>query len=133
MVAVNADHLPQLLFNTGFKARLILLGRRIGAGIPIAVRLESSDGPESILRPEHHTQPITSRGKRRIMRIVRAPDEIETRVLDHLHVALETGVGDSITPTGVVLMDVCSVDIKMLTIEEKSLVSRPLEPAESER
>src|ERR1039458_5123 len=66
------------------------------------------------------------------MRIMRTTNEIEARVLHHIHVTEKSAVGHRVAPSRVILMHICAFEIKVFAIDEKSLVCRPLEPAETE-
>src|SRR5262249_41632857 len=52
---------------------------------------------------------------------------------DQFHVAEKSAVRHSVAPAGVILMDVCAFKIVMLAVQEKSVVSREPEPAETQR
>ena len=62
-----------------------------------------------------------------MVRIVRTADEIEAGILYQLHVAVNAGLRDSVGPASVILMDVGTVEKKMLAVDEKPLVGRPFD------
>ena len=69
----------------------------------------------------------------RVVRIVRAADEIETGVLHQLHVAVDGGIRHGVAPSGLVLVHVGAAEVAVLAVEKKALVGRPLDGAEAER
>ena len=50
-----------------------------------------------------------------------------------LHIAIKAAVRHGIAPARVVLVRVGAFEIVMLAVQEKSLVRRPFEPAETKR
>ena len=63
---------------------------------------------------------------------MRAANKVEAGILDHLYIAKKAAVCHRITPARTVLMDICALEIIMLSVEEEPLVRRELEPAETQ-
>ena len=64
---------------------------------------------------------------------MRTANEVKSGVLDHFQVAVSSAIRHRIAPAGVVLMHIRALEIIMLAVQEKPLVRRELEPAETER
>src|SRR5436190_18715057 len=114
MIAMNADHIAQARFDTRFKLGFVSWIRWVGARRPGT--LEAGRAPETILRPEQHAQFIARPREGRGMRIMRPADEIEAGFLHQLYVAEKSAFGHRIAPTGMVLMNICALEIKMLPV-----------------
>jgi hypothetical protein len=133
MIAVDADHVAQAVLHALLKRRLVLRhwsDRRWHSNS----RLEpSAHAPKTIFRPEQNAQLVARVRERRGVRIMRAANEMKARVLHQFHVAEKSAVRHRVAPARVILMHVRAFEIKMLAVQEKSLVRRPLEPAETKR
>ena len=104
VVAVAADHLGQLLLDAGLEGLDMPGVCRVGRGAP-SVR-KRRRAPERRLRQEQHAAPVGGLGELRVLGVVRAAQEVEASGLHLLHVAVDGGIGDGITPTGLVLVGV---------------------------
>ena len=111
MIPVDADHVAQTGFDAGFKLGVVRRVDRIGAAIPIAIALETTRAPETLFRPEQQADLVARRRKRRRVRIMRAANEIKSRVFHQLHVAIKPTVRHRVAPASVVLMHVCALEI----------------------
>ncbi len=133
MIAVDRDHLAQLLAAALLEQLEVLRIHRIGARVPVTFGTETALAPEAVLRPEQHAQTVARIGEGRVMRIMRAADEVEPGLLDQLHVPEATGAGRGDAPAGAVLMDVGAAQVEVLAIEEEAAVGGPFKPSETER
>jgi len=131
MVAMDADHLAQLLLHACLELGLVRGSRGIGTGTPGTP--EAGGAPEAVLRPEQHAQLIARPGKCRGMRVVGAADEVEPRVLHHPDITEEPAVGHGVSPTRMVLVHIRALEVAVFAIEEEPLVCRELEPPKAQR
>ena len=133
MVAVDADHVAQAVLDALLERRVVLGIGRIRAGVPKSIRRPPAHAPETIFRPKKNPQLVARVRERRVMRIMRAADELEACVLHQFHVPEKSAVGHRVAPAGVILVHIRALEIQMLAVQEKSLLGSPLEPAEAER
>src|SRR5439155_27336016 len=98
----------------------------------ISFRPKPAFAPEAVLGHEEQSVLIAGVGECGMVRIVRAAHEVEAGVLDQLHIALGGRACDAGAPAAVVLMGIGAAKIKVLAVEEKAAIFRPLEPAKAE-
>ena len=115
-----------------FERREIAFVHRIGAGVPISLGAIAALAPEAVFRPEDQPEPIAGIGECGMMRIVRAANKVESRLLDQSHIALARRLRDGNAPAGVILVSVGAAQVKMFAVEKKATICGPLEPTKAE-
>ena len=132
MVAIDPNHVAQTVAHRFLEGRLIVRRDRVGAGIPKAFRRPSAHAPKTVFRPEHHAQLVARLRKRRRVRIMRAANELEPRLLHQIHIPVKPAVRHRVTPARMILMHVRPLEVKVAPIQKESLIRRPFEPPETE-
>ncbi len=82
MIAMDADHLGELLLGAGLEFRLVLGLGGIAAAVPVALGAAAGGAPEVVFRPEQNAQPVAGLHEGRVVRVVGAADEVEPGLLD---------------------------------------------------
>jgi len=105
MVPVDANHLRQALQHMRLKRGLV----RLHVGYELALKYHRPcirRSPRSHSPTKQHAQLIAGIRKRRLVRIMRPTNEVESRLFDHRHIAPRARVRHRIAPARVVLMHV---------------------------
>ena len=116
MIAMDANHVGELLDAIGLKRRLVGGRIRVGARRPAAFRI-CIYAPEAHLFPQADALLIAGIGKGRMMRIVRTANEIHAALPDKPDIAGRTAVGVWHLPICMVLVGIAPLKPQTLTIQ----------------
>jgi hypothetical protein len=64
--------------------------------------------------------------------VVGAADEVEASLFDERNIAVSASLGNGVSPSGMILVDVGSFEVVVLAVEEEALVRGKFKPAKSE-
>lgn len=125
VVAVLYYHFFQLLQRILFESSCVGRVDRIGGCSPFPIILRSGCAPEGRLAPEKHSLAVTFFDESLRMGIVGTSNHRESCFFHHSYVATCCFFGHSVAPSGLVLMNIGTVEEKRLAVEEETLVLRP--------